>query len=359
MTRRARNSNGNGQVNPPRDNTETGLNCEPLPNPARIGHAPYGEVRIGRHANAVSFQATFMAFLALTLMTLPLSQTEAGYASIVIDTQSGAVLHETNADTQNYPASLVKMMTLYLTFEALTRHRLQLDQRFEVSRRAVDMAPSRLGLRVGQRIRAEEAILALVTKSANDAAVVLAEALGGSEHKFAKMMNDKARELGLTRTTFRNASGLPDRGQVSTARDMATLGRALLRDFPQYYRVFSVTDFRYGDRTYHNHNRLLESYSGADGIKTGYTRASGFNLAASVKRGEHRLIAVVFGGETAKSRDQHMVELLDRAFARINTVTNLASLNAPPSRDVIQASAQNSLAQQDQDTGKAGASTGR
>ena len=277
-----------------------------------------------------------MVSFALSLMSLPFSQTEARYASIVIDTNSGAVLHETNADTPNYPASLVKMMTLYLTFEALTRNRLEMDQRLGVSKRAVGMAPSRLGLRLGQRIRAEEAILAVVTKSANDAAVVLAEAVAGNELKFAQMMNDKARELGMKRTTFCNATGLPNRRQLSTARDMVTLAQALLRDFPQYYRLFSVTAFRYRDRTYHNHNRLLESYVGADGIKTGYTRASGFNLVASVKRGENRLIAVVFGGKTAKSRDQHMVELLDRAFARIDTVTNVASLSGPPRREVIQ-----------------------
>jgi D-alanyl-D-alanine carboxypeptidase len=277
-----------------------------------------------------------MVSFALSLMTLPFSQSEAHYASIVMDTQSGSVLHEANADTPKYPASLVKMMTLYLTFEALTGNRIRLEQGLEISKYAAGMAPSKLGLRVGQQLRAEEAILAIVTKSANDAAVVLAEALGGSELKFAQMMNDKAHELGLTRTTFRNASGLPNRSQVSTARDMATLAGALLRDFPQYYPYFSVTEFRYRDRTYYNHNRLIEKYLGADGIKTGYTRAAGFNLAACVKRGEHRLIAVVLGGETAKSRDQHTIALLNHAFARIGvdvaSLVTASNVGAPGER---------------------------
>jgi D-alanyl-D-alanine carboxypeptidase len=300
-----------------------------------------------------------MFCLALTLITLPFNQTEARYASIVIDTQSGAVLHETNADTRNYPASLVKMMTLYLTFEALKRNHLQLDERLPISKRAEGMAPSRLGLRLGQTIRAEDAILAIVTKSANDAAVVLAEALGGSEIKFARMMNRKARKLGMKRTTFRNATGLPNRHQLSTARDMAILAQALLQDFPQYYYLFSVTHFRYRDHTYHNHNRLLDNYAGTDGIKTGYTRASGFNLAASVERDEHRLIAVVFGGKTAKSRDRHIVKLLDRAFASIGTATDVASLSSASSSRAIQGSDQNSPATLDQGSSAGGAPMGR
>ncbi|MGC1955131.1 MAG: D-alanyl-D-alanine carboxypeptidase family protein [Gammaproteobacteria bacterium] len=312
-----------------------------------------------RYAIYMPPHRALMIWFALALITLPFNHTEARYASIVVDMQSGAILHETNADTRNYPASLVKMMTLYLTFEALTRKQVQLDQRIEVSPRAEGMAPSRLGLGRGQGIRAEEAILAIVTKSANDAAVVLAEAIGGSEPKFAHLMNEKARALGMKRTTFRNATGLPHRSQLSTARDMATLARALLRDFPQYYYFFSVTEFRYHDRTYHNHNRLIESYTGADGIKTGYTRASGFNLTASVKRGDHRLIAVVFGGKTAKSRDRHMVKLLDRAFASIGSVANLASLSAPAASTAIQGNGHNSRAGKNQGTGQASTPLGR
>lgn len=359
MTRKIRNRNC--QINAQRHKAETGLGCGPVHNQNRKGLASHGDRGTGRYTGNMPLYAAFMICFALSLITLPFSQTEARYASIVIDTQSGAVLHETNADTRNYPASLVKMMTLYLTFEALTRNRIQLDQRLEVSKRAEGMAPSRLGLGRGQTIRAEEAILAIVTKSANDAAVVLAEALAGSEIKFAQMMNEKARELGMKRTTFRNATGLPNRRQLSTARDMATLSRALLLDFPQYYHHFSVTEFRYHDRTYHNHNRLLENYRGADGIKTGYTRASGFNLAGCVKRGDHRLIAVVFGGKTAKSRDRHMIKLLDRAFASISTVANVVSLSTLSSSGAIQESRQHRLAQQDEDkdTGKAGAPMAR
>lgn len=242
---------------------------------------------------------------------------EARYASIVIDFETGQILHQTNADTRNYPASLVKMMTLYLTFEALEAGNLALDQELPVSRRAAGMPPSRLGLKAGQSIEVQDAILALLTKSANDVAVVMAEALGTKETRFAKLMTKKARQLGMKRTSFRNASGLPNRHQLSTARDMATLARALIRDFPQYYELFSTSKFTYKGRTYRNHNKLLSRYEGADGLKTGYTRASGFNLAASAVRNGRRLIAVVFGGKTPRSRDRHISKLLDRGFVRV------------------------------------------
>ena len=245
---------------------------------------------------------------------------QARYASIVIDYDTGRVLHETNADTRNYPASLVKMMTLYLAFEALDRGDLKLDQRLKVSRRAAGMPASKLGLRRGERITVKTAILALVTKSANDAAVVVAEALAGRETKFARLMTAKARELGMKRTSFRNASGLPNRRQMSTARDMATLARALIRDFPKKYAYFSTKQFIYKGRKLRNHNRLLKSYRGTDGIKTGYIRASGFNLVASVKRNGRRLIAVVFGGKTPRSRDRHIAKLLDRGFAKLASI---------------------------------------
>ncbi|GAB4369950.1 MAG: D-alanyl-D-alanine carboxypeptidase family protein [Kiloniellaceae bacterium] len=245
------------------------------------------------------------------------SQATARYAAIVVDADSGQVLHAVNADTRNYPASLTKMMTLYMLFEQLERGAMTLDQRLPVSKRAAGMPPSKLGLKEGGSIRVEDAILALTTKSANDVAVVVAEALAGSEITFAKKMTERAQEIGMTRTTFRNASGLPNRGQKSTARDMVRLAKALMEDFPQYYHYFSTTTFSYNGRTYRNHNRLLTSYNGTDGIKTGYTRASGFNLVSSVERGGRRVIAVVFGGKTAKSRDNHMVKLLDRGFTKL------------------------------------------
>jgi len=255
------------------------------------------------------------------------SQAIARYASIVVDADSGQVLHAVNADTRNYPASLTKMMTLYMLFEQLEKGTMTLDQALPVSKRAAGMPPSKLGLKQGGSIKVEDAILALTTKSANDVAVVVAEALGGTEINFAKLMTARAQEIGMTRSTFRNASGLPNRGQKSTARDMVRLAKALMEDFPQYYHYFSATSFSYKGRSYRNHNRLLKSYDGTDGIKTGYTRASGFNLVSSVERDGRRLIAVVLGGKTAKSRDQHMAKLLDRGFVK---VASLGVKDIPP-----------------------------
>lgn len=250
-------------------------------------------------------------------VALTSSDAHARYASIVVDADSGQVLHAVNADTRNYPASLTKMMTLYLVFEALEKGKLKLDQPLKASKRAAGMPPSKLGLKVGETITVKNAILALSTKSANDVAVVVAEALGGTEIDFAKIMTQRAQDLGMNRTTFRNASGLPNRGQKSTARDMVRLAQALMRDYPQYYHYFSTPSFSYQGRTYRNHNRLLKNYDGADGIKTGYIRASGFNLVSSVQRDGRRIIAVVFGGKTARSRDKHMVKLLDRGFTKL------------------------------------------
>ena len=285
--------------------------------------------------------------LVAALTTIP-SPARARYASIVIDADTGDVLHEVNANTRNYPASLTKMMTLYLAFEALQTGRFKAKQALKVSTRAARMPASRLGLKRGRTISVENAILALVTKSANDAAVVIAEALAGSEGGFARRMTKKAEALGMTRTRFRNASGLHNRRQLSTARDMATLARALVVGFPQYYKYFSAKSFRYKGRTYRNHNQLLKSYSGTDGLKTGYPRASGYNLATSTVRNGRRLIAGVFGGKTARARDRHMASLLDKGFAmpqiirgipakvptskpaKLATTTAQASVPSPP-----------------------------
>jgi D-alanyl-D-alanine carboxypeptidase len=299
-----------------------------------LGGTPLVSVTMIWFKQIFSGSTTARAAAALLVFALAFGgagNAQARYASIVIDYDTGRVLHETNADTRNYPASLVKMMTLYMAFEALDRGALKLNQRLKVSRRAAGMPASKLGLKYGEQITVKNAILALVTKSANDAAVVVAEALGGKETKFARMMTAKARELGMKRTTFRNASGLPNRRQMSTARDMATLARALIRDFPKKYRYFSTKQFIYKGRKHRNHNRLLKSYSGADGIKTGYIRASGFNLAASVKRNGRRLIAVVFGGKTPRSRDRHMTKLLDRGFAKLASI-GPDKIPAPPPR---------------------------
>ncbi len=237
-------------------------------------------------------------------------------ASILLDHRSGAVLSARNADEPVIPASLTKMMTLYMTFRALTAGQLDLSSRLKVSSRAAGMPPTKLGLRAGDTIRVEEAILGLVTRSANDAASVLAEALGGSEDRFAIAMTRTARKLGMTRTVFRNASGLPNGEQRSTARDLARLASRLIVDYPGYYRYFATPSFTYRGRNYPNHNRLLATYPGMDGLKTGYTRASGFNLAASAVRGGRRLVAVVIGGRSASARDAAMAVLLDRGFER-------------------------------------------
>ena len=234
-----------------------------------------------------------------------------------MDADSGRVLHAVNANTRNYPASLTKMMTLYMVFEALRSGRLTLAKKLVASRRAAGASPAKLGLKAGEAITVEAVILALVTKSANDAAVVVAEALGGTEVKFARMMTAKAKALGMRRTTFRNASGLPNRRQLSTARDMAALARRLIVDFPKRYRYFSRQQYTFRGKRFKNHNSLLRSFPGTDGIKTGYIKASGFNLVASAKRDGRRLIAVVFGGRTARSRDKHMARLLERGFKKI------------------------------------------
>ncbi|MFD1627477.1 D-alanyl-D-alanine carboxypeptidase [Azospirillum griseum] len=239
-------------------------------------------------------------------------------ASIIMDARTGEVLHEQDADAIAHPASLTKMMTLYLTFDALEDGRLSLDQSLPVSSWAESMSPTKLGLRAGSSLKVENAILGLVTKSANDAAVVLAEALGGTESRFAEMMTRKARELGMRHTVYRNASGLPNMEQVTTARDYAILSRALMSDHAKYYPYFSRRNFVYGGRTLPNHNRLMSRYEGMDGIKTGYTVASGFNLAASAVRDGRRLVGVVLGGKSPVSRDNRMAALLDQAFGKPN-----------------------------------------
>jgi D-alanyl-D-alanine carboxypeptidase len=240
------------------------------------------------------------------------------YSALVVEPDTGRVLYEKDANELRHPASVTKMMTLYLVFEALDRGEITLNTPFNVSRYAVLRPPSRLGLTAGDTLNVEDAILALVTRSANDAASVIAENLGGTEPAFAEMMTSKARALGMNNSVFRNASGLPDPSQVTTAWDMYRLGRALIRDFPRYYSYFSTRRFYYRGQGFDNHNHLMESYTGMDGIKTGFINSSGFNLVASAKRGGHRLIGVVFGGPSAVRRDRHMREILDDGFAQLS-----------------------------------------
>ena len=251
--------------------------------------------------------------------------------SIVIDAETGRILSEMNADAITYPASLTKMMTLYLTFEALNAGRLRLDQYLPVSTEAASKSPTKLHLVPGDSVQVHDLILGIVTKSANDAAAVLAEGLAGSEPAFADRMTAKARQLGMTSTVYRNASGLPDPEQRTTARDVAQLALALYHDFPREYRYFATREFFFRGRVILTHNHLLDWYEGADGIKTGYIGASGFNLAASAVRNGHRLIGVVMGGASAGSRDREMAALLDQGFSEVGAgATLVAGREVPP-----------------------------
>ena len=261
----------------------------------------------------------FLCLVAVAAVLAFAGPAHAGrYAAIVVDADSGRTLHRDRADVKRYPASLTKMMTLYLVFERLERGALKLSHKFKVPREATRQPPSKIGVRLGERISVDTAIRALVVKSANDVATAVAHNIGGSERKFARMMTARARKLGLNRTVFRNASGLWHSGQHTTARDMARLARALVRDFPQYYKYFSLRKFKYKGRTYRSHNRLVGSYRGADGLKTGFISKSGFNLAFSARRNGRRLITVVMGGASSKARNKRVALLTDRAFAKLN-----------------------------------------
>ena len=246
-------------------------------------------------------------------------------AAIVVDMNSGSILQEQAADTPRHPASLTKMMTLYVLFGYLKAGKLTPSSDLTVTEHAATQAPTKLGLKPGATIKVNDAVKALVTQSANDAAVTVAENLAGTEENFAKLMTDTARQIGMRNTLFRNASGLPDDEQITTARDMAILSAHLIHDYPDYYTVFSTQYFTFNGRKYRNHNKLLLNYQGTDGIKTGYTRASGYNLAASVHRGEKHLIAVVLGGKTGSQRDAAMRALLERNFVAASTTQPTAA----------------------------------
>ncbi|MGH7916840.1 MAG: D-alanyl-D-alanine carboxypeptidase family protein [Candidatus Binataceae bacterium] len=271
----------------------------------RIAQSPTGN---SRH--------TITALLTIAAVAVfPLAARATVRESIVVDAQSGHVLESDNATAIAYPASLTKLMTLYLVFGALHKGALTLNQPLPVSAHAAGQPATRLGLHPGEKITVEQAILAIVTKSANDAAVVLSEALGGSEAHFALMMTDKARQLGMPQTVFRNASGLPDVQQHTTARDMATLARALIQDYPGYYHFFSARSFIFHGHIVEGHDHLLGEYPGTDGLKTGYTHVSGYNLVTSAVHHGRRLIGVVIGGATFRARDVHMMALLNTGFA--------------------------------------------
>jgi D-alanyl-D-alanine carboxypeptidase len=262
-----------------------------------------------RRLAAKIISVTSAAIIMASLSTSP-SLAKQDYAGIVMDAKTGKVLYAHDANQKRYPASLTKMMTLYMLFDAIEQGKASKKTRIKFSKYATSMQPSKLGMKTGSSISAEQAIYALVTKSANDAAAAVGEHLGGSEKNFAVMMTKKARELGMSKTTFRNASGLPDSRQVTTAKDMALLGIALREHFPQHYRYFSTRSFKFAGKNYGNHNRLLGQVRGMDGIKTGYTRASGFNLVSSVEDNGRSIVAVVLGGRTGKSRNAQMAKLV-------------------------------------------------
>ncbi|MFF2320431.1 D-alanyl-D-alanine carboxypeptidase [Agrobacterium sp. NPDC058088] len=266
-----------------------------------------------RKAGATSFVRFIALTLAAAFITATSVQTakaDPKYAGIVIDAKTGKVLYGEDPDGLRYPASLTKMMTLYLTFEALSAGRISLDSKVMVSANAAKEPPSKLGVRAGGSVTVEQAILALVTRSANDMATALGENLGGSEDRFARMMTAKARALGMTRTTYRNANGLPNTAQMTTARDQARLGIALRQHFPQYYGYFSTRTFNFGKQVIGNHNRLVGTVKGVDGIKTGYTRAAGSNLATSAQLDGRSIVAVVLGGRSSAARDATMRKLV-------------------------------------------------
>ncbi|MBI1619409.1 serine hydrolase [Aquamicrobium sp. cd-1] len=255
-------------------------------------------------------------FAAIFLVAASLGQASANsrYAAYVMDAKTGKVLFSSNADSRRYPASLTKMMTLYLLFEGMKEGRYKSSSRIPVSARAAAEPPTKLGVKAGGSITVEHAIKALITRSANDISTAVAEFVGGSEQAFARMMTAKARQLGMTNTQYRNAHGLPNTEQYTTARDQAILGIALREHFPQYYTYFSTRSFKFGKQTINSHNRLLGKLQGTDGIKTGYTRASGFNIVTSVQRDGRSVVAVVMGGKSAASRDQHVAALIRDHF---------------------------------------------
>lgn len=256
-------------------------------------------------------------FVVWALLCFCAAKTHATTSSILIDAQSGSVLYADNANALRYPASLTKLMTLYITFNALENGTLSLDDNLKVSRNAANRSPSRLGLIAGKTIDVRTAILATIIKSANDCATVLGESLAKDERSFAVLMTKTAHELGMKDTTFKNASGLPNSQQKTTARDMAILAAAIYHHFPQYYSWFSIPQFEYEGRTYKSHNDLLKDFDGADGLKTGYTAASGYNIVTSARRGNHRVIAVTMGHDFSADRDKKVYAMMDKALGNM------------------------------------------
>ena len=285
----------------------------------------------------LSIKQLIFSFLLLSILLITnIKGAFASTSSIIIDAWSGEVLSSSGADIKRYPASLTKLMTLYITFDALEKGIIKLDDELPVSRNAANRSPSKLGVRAGETISVRTAILALIVKSANDCATVLAEGLGYTEENFAKTMTKVAHELGMKNTTFKNASGLPNRAQKTTARDMALLGAAVYHHFPQYYELFSTYKFEYKGRTYYTHNYVLRDFEGADGMKTGYTNAAGFNIVTSAERNGKRVIAVTMGHNTAKNRDRQIAKMMDKGLTRLAMADHIADSAAEsPLRETV------------------------
>ena len=270
--------------------------------------------------SASSLKTIMILALAMSFVVAGVASSMAARSSaIVVDAKTGKVLYSSDANGRRYPASLTKMMTLYLTFEAMAKGRISRNTPVPFSAKAAAEPPTKLGVKAGGAVSVETAILSMVTKSANDSATALGELLGGSESNFARMMTAKARQLGMDGTVFRNANGLPDPGQFTTAHDMAMLGIALREHYPQYYGYFSQRSFLYGRQRINGHNRLLGRIKGVDGIKTGYTRASGYNLVSSVNDGNRKLVAVVMGGSSGRARDNQMAGLINAYMPKAST----------------------------------------
>ena len=267
------------------------------------------------------FKKSILSKILIFLLILCSSNTIfAKKAAIIIDFDTQKTLFEVNADTLNFPASLTKIMTLYIIFDYLNKNKISLETKMKVSNIAAARSPSKLYLEEGSFINLENAIKALIVKSANDVATVVAEHISGTEREFAKLMNKYAHNIGMNKTTFKNASGLPNRAQMTTARDISILSYNLISNFPNKYKLFKIEKFAWKGKTYKTHNRLMQSYKGADGIKTGYIRASGFQLAFSATRNNKRLIGVYFGGDTGKQRNQRLAFLMDKAFEKLNII---------------------------------------
>ena len=271
--------------------------------------------RFQTHRFFILFSVLVLTCLALLGSFNPASA-KPQFSAIAVDARTGKILFSKDIDGQRHPASLTKVMTLYVVFQDLQAGRLKLSSDLKISQRAASMQPTKLGLKPGATIKVEDAIKVLVTRSANDISAAIGENLEGSESNFAARMTRTARSIGMSKSTFKNASGLPNPAQVTTARDMATLSLRIQRDFPEYYHYFRISSFNYGKQTIRTHNRLLGKFEGTDGIKTGYIRASGFNLTTSARRGKKRIVGVVMGGSSGSSRDKYMMSMLERAFPK-------------------------------------------